>query len=281
MTDALLAAIPIALVIATPLLLAVAGELLAQRSGVINLGIEGLMLSAALAATVAAQATGSTLAGVAGGIAASVAVAAVFAVSVLATRADQIVAGTAINLLAVGGTSVIYRELQMRGSGPLPRPPFDWVTPLSWLVVPALIAAFLWYSRPGLRVRACGENPDAVTAAGLRVWHYRALALGIEAVLTGLAGAHIALWVSNGFAENVTAGRGFIALAVVIFARWRVAGVIAGTALFGTATAFQYALQASGSGVPFHLLLALPYVLTLVVILGIAGRVRAPESLGR
>jgi ABC-type uncharacterized transport system permease subunit len=125
MIEALFAAVPVAIVIATPLLLAVEGELVAQRSGVINLGVEGLMLSSALAATVAAQATGSILAGIAGGVAGSLLVASIFATAVIRFRADQIVAGTAINLLALGATSVIFRELQLKGSALLPRASFD------------------------------------------------------------------------------------------------------------------------------------------------------------
>jgi simple sugar transport system permease protein len=110
---------------------------------------------------------------------------------------------------------------------------------------------------------------------------HRWIALAIESVLTGIAGAYLALALSSGFAENMTSGRGFIALSIVIFGRWRLKGALLGTAAFGIAAAAQYALQASGRGIPFHLLLAMPYVVTLLILCGIAGRVRAPESLGR
>ena len=114
-----------------------------------------------------------------------------------------------------------------------------------------------------------------------RTLSHRWAALAIEAMLVGLAGAHLALALSSGFAENMTAGRGFIALSIVIFGRWKFKGALLGTAVFGVAAAAQYALQASGHGVPFHLLLALPYVVTLLILCGIAGRVRAPEALGK
>jgi len=105
--------------------------------------------------------------------------------------------------------------------------------------------------------------------------------MGIESLLVGIAGARLALALSGGFAENMSAGRGFIALSIVIFGRWKVRGAIAGTAVFGVAAAMQYAMQASGRGVPFHLLLAVPYIMTLLILCGITGRVRAPEALGR
>ena len=103
----------------------------------------------------------------------------------------------------------------------------------------------------------------------------------IEAVLTGIGGAQLALALSNGFAENMSAGRGFIALAVVIFGRWNFTGAILGTAVFGIAAALQYALQAANHGIPFHLLLATPYVVTLLILCGVTGHVRAPEALGK
>ena len=120
----------------------------------------------------------------------------------------------------------------------------------------------------GLRLRACGENPEAV-ARWVRVCRWSAL--GIESILVGMAGSYLALALSSGFAENMTAGRGFIALSIVIFGRWKIKGALLGTAVFGIAAAAQYALQASGIGLPFHLLLAVPYVVTLLILCGITG----------
>lgn len=283
MVDLILSAVPLALAASTPLLLAVLGELVLQRSGVINLGIEGMMLVAALTAVVTAHHTGSAALGFAGGIAGAAVVALLFGIFAIALRADQIVTGTALNLLALGATGFAYRELLRDSPGLQSLPRIDALPTqlLAWVAIPALIAVVLWNTRFGLRLRASGERPTAMTAARISVGWHRTGALAIETVLTGMAGAYLALVLSSGFAENMTAGRGFIALSIVIFGRWNVKGALLGTAIFGIAAASQYALQASNYGVPYHLLLALPYVVTLLVLAGLAGRVQAPESLGR
>ncbi|MDQ6800405.1 MAG: ABC transporter permease [Acidobacteriota bacterium] len=272
--DALL----LAIVASTPLLLAVEGEVIVQRSGIINLGIEGMMLAAAMAAAIGAQLTGSIAAGFAAGIVGAILMAAIFGVFAIVLRVDQIVTGTAINLLAVGATGFIYREMQEVFAKPIRHLENNLVVTIAWIAVPILLAAILWRTMFGLRLRACGENPDAV---GRAVPAYRWSALAIESVLVGVAGAHLSLALSSGFAENMTAGRGFIALSIVIFGRWKLRGALLGTAVFGFAAATQYALQASGIGLPFHLLLAVPYIVTLLILCGITGRVRAPEALGR
>ncbi len=259
----------LAIVSSTPLLLAVEGELVVQRSGIINLGIEGMMLAAAF---------GAAFGGVPMGIAGAAIVGAIFGFFVITLDADQIVTGTAINLLALGATGFAYREMQPR---PIAAPRFDAITPFAWIVVPILVAIFLWMTSAGLRLRAAGENPEAMRAAKWSPARYRWIALAVESLLVGLAGAHLAIVLSNGFAENMTAGRGFIALSVVIFGRWSVRGSVAGTALFGIAAALQYALQAANRGIAFHLLLATPYLVTLLILCGVTGRVRAPEWLGK
>ena len=265
----MLSVITLAIVASTPLLLCVEGELVVQRSGMINLGIEGMLLAAAF---------GASVGGVTGGIAAAAAVALVFGLFTITLAADQIVTGTAINLLILGATSVAYREMQSRAIEPMK---FDAITPLAWVAIPIALAMFLWSTTAGLRLRAAGENPEAMRAARWSPARYRWMALAIEAALVGLAGTHLALALSNGFAENMSAGRGFIALSVVIFGRWSVRGAVAGTALFGIAAALQYALQAANQGIAFHLLLATPYVVTLLILCGVTGRVRAPEALGK
>lgn len=272
--------LPLAILAATPLLLAVQGELVVQRSGMINLGIEGMMLVAAMTAVLAAQVTKSVALGFLGGVAGAAFVAIVFGLFVIALKSDQIVTGTAINLLATGVTSFVYRELQQGAIfvQSVPRVQTDVVAPLAWIAIPIILAIMLWATSFGLRLRACGENPEVIAPYVAR---HRAAALAIEALLAGTAGAYLSLSLSSGFAENMTAGRGFIALSIVIFGRWKLKGAILGTAIFGLAAALQYALQASARGVPYHLLLAVPYVVTLLILCGIAGRVRAPESLGR
>ena len=275
--------IALAIVAATPLLLAVIGELVVERSGIINLGIEGMILTGAMTAVLAAQWTKSATIGFAGGVAGAAIVGAIFGFFAIVVRSDQIVTGTAINLLALGLTGFAWRAAEQSGLfvKSVPRVGHDLVVPIAWIVLPIVIALVLWKTQYGLRLRACGENPEAVSAAGSSVTSLRWSAMGIESLLAGVAGAHLALALSGGFAENLTAGRGYIALSVVIFGRWKVRGAILGTALFGIAAALQYAMQASGRGLPFHLLLAFPYIITLLILCGIAGRVRAPEALGQ
>jgi simple sugar transport system permease protein len=270
--------IAVAVAPSTPLLLAVEGELVVQRSGIINLGVEGMMLGAALSAVIAAHATSSITLGFVGGIAGAALLALLFGVFTIALNADQIVTGTALNLFALGATSFIYRELQDDLTASLPQLQHDAIVPLAWLVIPVALALLLWNTSFGLRLRAAGENPEAVAAD---VKSHRATALAIEALLAGIAGAYLSLVSSSGFAENMTSGRGFIALSIVIFGRWKFKGALIGTAIFGFAAALQYALQARAVGLPSHLLLAFPYVLTLLILCGVAGRVRAPESLGK
>ena len=276
-------AILLAIVASTPLLLAVEGEVVVQRSGIINLGLEGMLLTAAMTSVVAAQLTHSVIFGFFGGVIGAAAIAALFGFFAIAIGADQIVTGTAINLLALGATGFVYRELQQNTifMQSAPRVDHDVMTPTAWVALPLILGFVIWRTRFGLRLRACGENPEAVTAAGTSVPAHRWLALAIEALLAGLGGADLALALSSGFAENMVSGRGFIALAIVIFGRWKFRGALLGTAVFGMAAAAQYAIQASGRGLPFHLLLAVPYVVTLLILCGVAGRVRAPEALGR
>lgn len=270
MLELLASSVPLALVASIPLLLAVQGELVVQRSGMINLGIEGMLLAAAFGATV----TGS----IAGGIAGATIIAALFGVFAISFRADQIVTGTALNLLALGLTAFISREIAIAVPAQMQS---RVIAPFTWIVSPLLLALLLWRTTPGLRLRAAGENPEALRAAGHSSAAHRWLALGIESVLVGTGGAHLALALSNGFAENMSAGRGYIALAVVIFGRWTVKGAIIGSAVFGIAAALQYALQAAATPLPYHLLLATPYVVTLLILCGVTGRVVAPAALGR
>ena len=280
MFELVVSSIPLAIVASIPLLLAVEGELIVQRGGIINLGIEGMMLTAAMTAALAAQTANSVVVGFAGGVAGALLIAALFGLFAIVLRADQIVTGTAINLLALGGTSFVYKEVQAFQQ-PVPQLRTDAVLPVAWLLAPLVLGVILWNSSFGLRLRACGEHPEALLATGRSVRMHRWAALMIEALLVGLAGAYLSLALSSGFAENMTAGRGFIALSIVIFGRWKLKGALLGTAIFGLAAAMQYALQAANRGIPFHLLLAVPYVVTLLILCGVAGRVRAPEALGK
>ena len=285
---------------ATPIMLAALGELMVEESGIINVGIEGAMLAGAFFALAATYFSGSIALGLGAGIAAAIAIDAIFALLVVNLAANQVVTGTALNILALGVTGVFYREMFGETGkafmvtpvakiplGPLARIPilgpvlFDQNALVYFTLI--LIPIF-WYvisrTRYGLRLRAAGERPEAADALGLGVYVIRWQALIAAGALTGLAGAYLTLAYANTFVENISAGRGFVALSVVILGRWNPWGLAAASVLFGAAMALQFGLQALGTVVPYQLFLALPYALTLVVLAGVGGQAAAPSALG-
>ena len=285
---------------AAPLLLAALGELVVEESGVINIGIEGVMLTGAFAAMAAAYATGSVAIGLCAAVAAAIAMTAVFAVLAVDLAVNQVVAGTALDIFALGVTGVFYRRifgvtgkaltvntlapvrLGVLAQVPLLGPAlFDQnllvylafaLVPLGWIL--------LYRTRYGLHLRAAGERPEAADALGLGVHRLRWQALLISGALTGLSGAYLTLGYTNTFVEGMSAGRGFIALSIVILGEWRPLGVAVAAVLFGAALALQFTLQAAATGIPYQLFLALPYVLTLVVLTLLGGQGRSPSALG-
>ncbi len=286
--------------VATPLLFAATGETLGERAGVINLGIEGGMLGGALAAAMGSLAGGPWVGVVAAALAGAV-IAAVFAVVAVGAGADQIITGTAITLGAFGLTGALYRQrFGAEGAG-LSIPTFDPVRIPGLesipLLGPALFAQpaltylalgfvpVLWWvlfrTRWGLALRAVGEAPAAARAAGVRVRTVRVLATVIGGALAGLGGASLVLAQVGTFAEKMTAGRGFVAIAIVVLGRWHPVGVLIAAVVFGAATALQFVFQAMGLAVPYQVFLMLPYALTLLALAGVVGRVEAPASLGR
>ncbi len=286
--------------VATPLLLAALGEMIVERAGVINLGIEGGMLGGALASAIAAASFGPWTGLLAGAVAGAVIAIAGAAVTI-AARADQIIAGTAITLGAVGLTGAIYASVfASKGVGftlptlaPVPIAGFDQVpfigsaffnqpvpTYLAILLVPAAWW-FLFRTRAGLALRATGESAVNARAAGVPVARVQAGAVITGGVLAGLAGATLVLAQVGTFAERMTAGRGFIAIAIVVLGRWHPVGVLLASLLFGAATALQFAFQALGLNVPYQFFRMLPYVLTLALLAGLVGGVRPPAALGR
>jgi general nucleoside transport system permease protein len=286
--------------IATPLLLAATGELVVERAGVINLGLEGAMLSGALASAIGAV-HGGPWVGLLAGLAAGLLVAGVFALVTVVGRAQQIIAGTAVTLGAIGVTGVVYRSaFGVTGPG-LSVPTFPAIrmpavssipilgpalsdqsilTYLSWIAVPiaGLVLFRTWW---GLALRASGESAAAAVASGVPVKRVRAAAILAGGVMGGAAGASLVLGQVGTFAENMTAGRGFIAIAIVVLGRWQPVGVLLASLLFGAAGALQFAFQAGGLTVPYQLVLAMPYGLALLALAGAWGRSRAPAGLGR
>jgi simple sugar transport system permease protein len=288
------------LVAATPLLLAALGETLAERAGVINIGLEGILLCGALAGMVGSYLTGSPAVGMLFGGISGMVIALLFAFVTVGLGANQIVAGVAINLLATGLTGVLYRgifgvtgqalivttftALALPGLSNLPffgaalfRHTF--LVYLAVLLVP-LLSFFLFRTRGGLQLQAVGEHPQAAETLGISVLKIRTLVLLIEGLLGGIAGSYLSLAYANTFIEGMSAGRGFIALAIVIFGRWRPSGVLAAALFFGGATALQFHLQALGSVLPYQFILMLPYILTLLALAFTAAKLPAPAALG-
>ncbi|MEP6686889.1 MAG: ABC transporter permease [Gemmatimonadales bacterium] len=286
--------------VATPLLLAATGETVTERSGVINLGLEGMMLAGALAATLGATAAGPWT-GLALAVLAGMTLAAAFAAVTIGARADQIIAGTALTLGAVGLTGTIYRQAYGTGGAglalptlaPIPIPELSRIPVLgpalfnqpapTYIALVALPVVWwvLFRTRPGLALRATGEGAAMARAAGLRTGLVRTVATVVGGGFAGLAGATLVLAQVGTFAEKMTAGRGYVAIAIVVLGRWHPAGVAVAALLFGAATALQYLFQSLGLAVPYQLFLMLPYVLTLLALAGAVGRVRAPADLGK
>lgn len=272
--------------VATPLLFAALGEMLAERAGVINLGIEGAMLAGALAGALGASAAGPWV-GLVAAMVAGLLVAAIFALLTVGMGAHQIITGTAMTLGAIGLTGGIYRAAYGTSGAGLSIPTFG---PLflgqpapTWLalgLVP-LLWWFLFRSRAGLALRATGESSEQARAAGVRVRGVRAMAVIAGGALAGLGGGSLVLAQVGTFAEKMTAGRGFIAIAIVVLGRWHPLGVALAALLFGAATALQFLFQAMGWTIPYQFFLALPYLLTLILLAGAVGGVRAPAGLGR
>jgi len=282
-----------------PLALAALGEAITERSGVINIGLEGSLIAGALGGALASLALGSGEAGVLAGAGAGLVVALVFAAFAVGLGTDQIITGTAITLGGLGFTGAIYQATFGAGGAALTLPTLPplrlpvladipWVGTALFAQAPTaylayLLAPALWYflfrTPWGLELRACGEHPDAARAAGVRVQRVRVAATLFGGALAGVAGAHLALAHAGTFAENMSAGRGFIAIAVVALGRWNPLLVLIAALFFGAAAALQFLLQAVGLDLPYQFFLALPYVVTLAALAGRVGRGRAPAAL--
>jgi len=286
---------------ATPLALAALGECVTERGGVINIGLEGAIVCGALAATIVAGTVG-VAAGFAAGAAAGLLITLIFAIFTVYLRADQIITGTAITLLSLGLTGLVYKSFYGTTGVGLTIPTIGAVEipllsripvigralfaqPVITYALYVLVPLMAWWfmrTHSGLALRAVGESPDAAVAAGVRPRRVQALAVLFGGVMAGLAGSTLVLAQSGTFVENMSAGKGFIAIAIVVLGRWTPFGVAGAALLFGGASALQYLFQSLGwNEVPYQLFLALPYVLTLVVLARASGRAAAPAALAR
>ena len=290
---------------AVPLVVAGLGELAAERAGVINIGIEGLMLAGCIGGFAGAALTGSAWIGLLVAVVAGSALALLFAAATVLGRADQIVAGMAINLLAVGGSGTVWMALQARGLADLPQtagfaraPVGDAVRDLPllgpllfdqyalmWVAV-GLVGLAWWAlraTRAGLVLTGLGEAPDACAAAGVDVRRWRMVVLIAAGALAGLAGAYLSIMRIHGFTPLMTGGMGFVVLALVIFGRWRVGGLVGGCLGFGALDSLQQHLQGSGLNnvVPYQVFKALPYVVALIALALLSRGRGGPAALGR
>jgi simple sugar transport system permease protein len=296
--------------LATPIALAAMGAAICERSGVVNIALEGIMLASAFFGTVAAIYTHSIWLGVLGGVAGALVFTSLHAWASINLQADQIVSGTAINILALGVTGFLMEAIfgHPGTTDPVPTlgPVFDFPTggtgPLAvaWRWVDTVFLSYtplvyfgifcaifmtwaLFRTRWGLRLRALGEHPRAADTVGISVVRGRWSAVLISGAMAGLGGANLALEQVGGFTEGMTNGRGFIALAAMIFGRWIPGGGYLASLLFGFADALQIKLQIFSNiiRIPPQFFLMLPYVLTVIVLAGVVGRARAPAADGK
>jgi simple sugar transport system permease protein len=272
--------------ITIPYALAAMGGVLSERGGVVNIALEGILLMGAFGAAVGAYDSGNQIAvAVAYGIGGGVLTAGLYAFVVITLRADQIVAGVAINLLTYGLTPYLLRMFYNSSSN---SPTIDgfggnlFTNPVFWLAVALVPAVHVLVTRTrwGLRVRAVGEHPEAAHTLGVSVVAIRWQAVLGSGVLAGLGGAWLTLS-GSGFVAEMSAGRGYIALAAVIMGSWRPLWACAASLLFGLAEAIQINLQTYDIGVPTELMSAFPYVLTMIALATFIGRSRTPAALGR
>ncbi len=271
---------------ATPIGLAATGETVGQKAGVLNVGIEGMMLAASYAAVVTSLVTGSPWVGLAVGTGAAIVLGLAQAYFTIWLAADQVVVGTAVNLFAMGLTSALFR-IQFGASGKLLSVPsipklYGGLDVVLMLGLVAAVAAgwVLTKTRVGLALRACGEYPEAVEAAGYSARKIRLAAVTVGAAMAGLAGGYLSLGIAGSFAENMTSGRGFIALSMVTFGRFKPVWVAVATVFVGAADWAQFSAWAQVGGMPSQAWRALPYVLAFVVLLFAGKGGAAPAALG-
>ncbi len=284
---------------ATPLLLAALGETVVERSGIINVGLEGSIIVGCLAGLTAATTLGPEAGLVVAGIG-GLAIATIFAAVAIGLAADQIIAGTAITMLGLGLTSTLYRVIYGDAGAALSAPTLDAVgipileqipflgaalfhQPLPTYVAMLLVPTVWWWlyrTQSGLSLRASGENPAAALASGVAPRRVQTLAVLFGGLCGGLAGGTIVLAQVGTFAEGMSAGRGFVAIAIVALGRWHPVGAMLAALLFGMASALQFLFQALDLDVPYQIFLALPYLLTLLALALTRGRYSAPAALG-
>jgi ABC-type uncharacterized transport system permease subunit len=286
------------LAMAVPLALPALGGTFSERTGVVNIAMEGIMLVGAFFAVTFSYYTGSAWAGLALALVMGALLAAIFAWAAIRLAADQVVLGMAVNIFAAGLTAFLLDTIfGYNGTPPqtpqLPTVDIPFLDPVPFLgpllshqsilvyvmlVIVALSHWFLFHTKLGLRMRAVGENPLAADTVGLNVWRLRYLGVIISGILSALGGAYLSIGILNSFDVGMTGGRGYIALAAMIFGKWTPLGAFGASLLFGFANALAIALQ--GHGISANLLQMLPYALTILALAGLVGRSTPPAADG-
>ncbi|MEW6308260.1 MAG: ABC transporter permease [Bacillota bacterium] len=286
---------------AAPLLLAGLGGVFTARVGIVNIAMEGTMLVGAFTAFWGAHLTGNPLWGALFGIAGGVLIGLLLGFISVTVRANQVVGGTAINIFALGITSFLMNVVFGIGVRPsavtsfraVPIPYLEDIPLLgpmlfnhiSLVYLSLLLVPVVWYviyrTPIGLSMRAVGEHPRAADTLGVKVGKVRYAACLVAGAFGGLAGAFLSIGQLSVFMENITAGRGYIAVAAVTFGKWNPFGVLGSALLFGAAEGFQLRLQSAGVRIPYQFLLMLPYVLTMVALAGLVGRATPPAAMGK
>jgi simple sugar transport system permease protein len=270
--------------LATPLLLAALGGLFSERSGVINIALEGLMLAGAFTSATVTHYVGNPWIGLLAAITAGCLVALIHAVACIHFDADQVVTGTAINILMLGVPTLLSGAL-FETTGSTPQLARTSLIPDAPIVIAFGLVPIVWYllyrTPFGLRLRAAGENPEAADTAGVSVIRIRYAGVLLSGVLAAIGGAYLSIGQSSLFTRNMTAGRGFIALAALIFGKWRPVQTMFACLLFGFAEAASIQMQGVIPHVRVEYIQIIPYILTMVVLAGFIGASRAPRALGQ
>jgi simple sugar transport system permease protein len=288
----------------TPLLLSAMGGLVAERAGIVTFGMEGMMLMGAVAGVVGSYLLGGVWGGLLLAMVAGIFIALLFAFMAVTVGANQVVSAVALNIGALGLSSVIYTlvfagqdevmqevvkvpslnpvKIPLLGDLPLLGPVFFNQLPLVYLAF--LIVPVIWFvlyrTTWGLKIRAVGEHPHAADTVGINVFRVRYLTLIFTGMMAGLAGAFLSIGQLNTFQENMSAGRGFIAYTAIVFGKWEPVGVFLGTVLFGLADALQLRIQALNLAIPYQVLVAFPYLVTLIVLVLFVGKATWPAASG-
>lgn len=288
--------------VATPLLFASLGEAVAERAGLLNVGVEGMMALGAICGFLAAFASGNVWVSLLAAVAVGALAGLVFGLLTVVRGADQIVTGIVLNILALGAASFLYQNAFASASD-VPQLhvttsayPLPWLSTIPWVgralfaQSPIVYLAYVlvpvfWFllerTTWGLTAKAVGENPEAADSVGIDVWRIRLQAIALGGAMAGLGGATIAVAQVGAYVDGMISGRGFIALAIVVFGGWNPWRIAFASLFFGAADALQLRLQISGIGLPNQLLLSLPYLLTIIVVVFVAGRVGYPAAINQ